>query len=45
MRSISTLAMRLGLSLFTRDNNLRAAAGRMGVALTNEETPRPGKGK
>lgn len=33
------LAIRLGLPLFTRDANLRAAAVRVGVSLTNEQRP------
>ena len=32
------LAIRLGLSLFTRDKNLRAAASRVGVSLVKEGT-------
>jgi predicted nucleic acid-binding protein len=32
------LAVRLGLPLFTRDNNLKAAAKRAGVALAGERT-------
>lgn len=30
------LAIRLGVALFTRDNNLRAAAGRVGIKLVKE---------
>lgn len=33
------LALRLGLPLFTRDGNLRAAAARVGVPLVAEATP------